>query len=148
VEEETFRYSGVYLGRVGRTGQESTTVDIIRNFLARHRASGVVRCDTIFVVPVTWDLNVANVVNLLCVFYVPEDEVGVGPDPDSIDVEARRDFCMVGRWFPELCGSANEDAILRAAIEGSAGCDILVKCPQYRSCYPDNKSPLGGELRM
>jgi hypothetical protein len=95
-------------GGVGRTRQEGTSVDEIRDFLTRNRTSRVVWCDAILVVPVTWDLDVADFVNLLCVFDVPENEVGTGLDPNPIDVGTWRDFYIGGRWFPKLCGSVNE----------------------------------------
>ena len=84
------------------TGHEGSSVDVIRNFLTRNRASGVVWRDTIFVVPVTRDSDVTDVINLLRVLDVPENEVGVGLDPDPIDIGTWRDFHIGRRWFPEL----------------------------------------------
>ena len=67
-------------------------MDIICDFLARNRTSRVVLCDAVFVVPVTWDSDVADVVNTLRVLDVSENEVGTGLDPYAIDVRARRYF--------------------------------------------------------
>jgi hypothetical protein len=89
-------------------------MDEIRDLVTSNRTSRVVWCDTILVVPVTWDLDVPDFVNLLCMFDVTEDEVGVGLNPDSIDVGTWSYFCVGGRWFTELCGSANENGCLRA----------------------------------
>lgn len=92
-------------------------MDVVRDFLTRHRTSRVVWCNTIIVVPVTWDLDVADAVNLLCLFDVPENEIGAGLDPDSINIRTWRDFCKGGTRFPELCSSANGDTNLRATLE-------------------------------
>ena len=67
-------------------------MDIIHDFLTRNRTSRVVWCDAIPVVPVTWDLDVGDAINLLCVLDIPENEVWTGLDPDPIDVWTWRDF--------------------------------------------------------
>lgn len=88
-------------------------MDVIHDFLTRNRTSRVVWCDTIPIVPVTWDLDVGYFVDLLCMFDIPENEVGAGLDPDPIDVGTWCDFYEGGRWFPKLRGSANDDTNLR-----------------------------------
>ena len=88
-------------------------MDEIHNLITRNRTSRVVWCDTIRIVPVTWDLDIPDFVNLLCVFDVTEDEVGTGLNPDSTDVGTWCDLCVGGRWSTELCGSANESGYLR-----------------------------------
>lgn len=98
---------------MGRSGQEGTSVNEIRDLVTRNRTSRVVWCDTILVVPVTWDLDVPDFVNLLCVLNVTEDEVRARLNPDPINVGTWCDFYVGGRWFAELCGSINENGCLR-----------------------------------
>lgn len=87
---------------MGRTGQEGASVDVIRDLLTGSRTSGVVWCDAILIVPITWDLDVADFVDILCVFDVPEDEVLARLDPNPVDVGTRRDFCIGWRGFSKL----------------------------------------------
>jgi len=88
-------------------------VDVIHDFVTRNRTSIVVWCDTIPVVPVTWDLDIGDPIDLLCVLDVPKNEVGAGLDPDPIDIGTWRDFYEGGLWFPKLRGSANNETNLR-----------------------------------
>lgn len=89
-------------------------MDEIRHLLTRNRASRVVWCDANLVVPVTWDMGVQNFINLLRVFYIPEDKVRAGPNPNPIDVGAWRNFDIAWRFFAELRCSTMECAYLRA----------------------------------
>ena len=72
-------------------------MDVIHDFLARNWTSRVVWCDAVLVVPITWDLDVGDSIDLLCVLDVPENEVRAGLDPDPIDVGTWRDFYEGGR---------------------------------------------------
>ena len=123
-------------------------MDVIRDFLARNRTSKVVWCDAVFVVPVTWYLDVADAINPLCVLDVPKDEVGTGLDPYATDVRTRRDFGKTGRWSPKSRSPASEEAKLRTTVEGPETYDVLVSCFQDRPRYPDDKRLFGGELRV
>lgn len=98
---------------MGRSRQESTSVNEIRDLVTRKRARRVGWCDTIIIVPVTWDLDIPDFVDLLCTLDVTEDEVGVRLNPGPIDVGTWCDFCVGGRRFTELCSSANRNGCLR-----------------------------------
>lgn len=58
---------------MGRSRQESTSVNEIRDLVARKRTSRFVRCDAILIVPVTWDLDIPEFVDLPCTLDVTED---------------------------------------------------------------------------
>jgi len=88
-------------------------VNEIRDLVTRNRTSRVVWCDTILIVPVTWDLDIPDFVDLLCTLDVTEDEVGAGLNPNPINVGTWCDFYIGGRRFAKLCSSANENGCLR-----------------------------------
>lgn len=94
--EEILRDSCIGLSWVGRTGYEGTSVDEIDDLFARNWAMRVVRCDTVLIIPVAGDLNVADIVNLLCVVNITKNKIGAGLDPNPVHVGAWCDF-RVGR---------------------------------------------------
>ena len=88
-------------------------MDEVRDLVTRNGTSRVVWYDTIHVVPVTWDFDVSDSVNLSCVLDVTEDEVGAGLNPDAIYVGTWCDFRIGGGWSAELRSSANEKGYLK-----------------------------------
>jgi hypothetical protein len=144
--EETFRDSRVGFGGVGRTRYESTSVDEIHDLFARNWSFRVVWRDSILVVPITWDSNVADFVDLLCVLNVPKNEVGTGLDPNPIYIGPRPDFQIVRGWLPYPRGPVGDNAYIRSRAKRSGMFNVLVNCLQDCSRHPDDNGLLYSKL--